>query len=170
MSEIRKVPAKRGRKPGPQPALQGNDLATKHGLFANTFRPGSEAERVYQAAQATTDPSKLARDAAFMLLARISEAYSVDPELESAHGAVAEALRRAVAEGYLSREAAQRALKRVFQPSLESLAKALGPLRSLLARMDVADPESAASPTGVIVINAKSEDWNPPQIPAPPES
>lgn len=167
MAVNRKIPAKRGRKPGPQPELRGNDLATKHGLFANTFQPGTEAERVYHAAQGVDDPSKLARDAAFMLLARISEAYSVDPELETAHGAVAEALRRGVAEGYLSREAAQRALKRVFQPSLESLAKALGPLRSLLARMDVADAESTAPSSGVIVINAKSENWGePPQLPS----
>lgn len=170
MAENRKNAVRRGRKPGPQPELKDNQLATTHGLFARAFAPGSEGEAAYQEAR-RKDASELARDAAHLLLAQVAEAYKYDPALEEAKGAVAECLRMGLAAGVISQEAAQRALKRMVQPDLVALGKALGPLRSLLARMDGPEDAKQGAPNGVIVINAKAEDWGQaPQIPAPPSA
>lgn len=170
MAENRKVAAKRGRKPGPQPELASNQLARTHGLFAKSFAPGSAGEAAYQEAR-HKDASELARDAAHLLLAQVAEAYRYDPALEEAKGAVAECLRMGLAAGVISQEAAQRALKRISQPDLVALGKALGPLRSLLARMDGPEDAKQGPAQGVIVINAKADDWGqPPQTKALPES
>lgn len=139
-------------------AMQGNNNPTKHGLFAQSFAPGSTGEAAYQEAR-RKDASELARDAAHLLLAQVAEAYKYDPALEEAKGAVAECLRMGLAAGVISQEAAQRALKRMVQPDLVALGKALGPLRSLLARMDGPEDAKQGAPNGVIVINAKAEDW-----------
>lgn len=166
MAENYIKPAKRGRKPGPQPEKEGNTAAVTHGLFSRAFAPGSEGEAAYQEAR-RKDASELARDAAHLLLAQVAEAYKYDPALEEAKGAVAECLRMGLAAGVISQEAAQRALKRMVQPDLVALGKALGPLRSLLARMDGPEDAKQGSPNGVIVINAKAEDWGkPPELPA----
>lgn len=156
-----------GRSTGPK--TPDNQNARKHGLFASAFKEGSAGARAYARLE-TMDATEKAREAADLVIGYLNEAVSVDPDLEAAKGAVAEALRAAVASGEMTREAAQKALAKVYRPDPVAIAKALAPLRGLLARLDAADAERAAGqPTGLIVVEAKTADWaqtqSPPTLP-----
>jgi hypothetical protein len=144
----------------------GNQNARKHGLFSAAFKEGSAGAETYARLE-HMDATGKAREAADMLISYINESMAVDPELESAKGAMAELFRQAVANGEMTRDYAQKALAKLYRPDPVSVAKALAPLRGLLARLDAADAEAARNaPTGLIVVEAKSADWA--QTQAPP--
>jgi hypothetical protein len=150
-------------------APKGNQNGTKHGLFSTVLAHDPVASAVYEAAW-DKDPSELARDAAQMLIGRIATAMQEGPDIETAKGQVAEALRGAVARGEVSRDHANAMIKKMHAPDPANVAKALAPLRGLLARLDAADAEAARNaPTGLIVVEAKSADWaqtqSPPALP-----
>lgn len=110
-------------------APKANQNARKHGIFAKSLGPaGLEA---YNAAK-EVEPDELARDSAEFLVAQVAQAYEYSHEFEDAKGLFRKFLDTEIAEQKLDPEIAFRMMNRLNQPSLDTLGRALGPLKSLL--------------------------------------
>lgn len=101
----------------------------KHGLFANAL--SDNGLEVYRAAK-KLKPEEVARNTAEFLVAQVAQAFDEPDDWQEVHDRFSEYLWAQVAEEKMSAESVIMVLRKLRQPAIDQLGKALGPLKGLL--------------------------------------
>lgn len=101
----------------------------KHGLFANAL--SDKGLEVYRAAK-KLKPEEVARNTAEFLVAQVAQAFDEPDDWQEVHDRFSEYLWAQVAEEKMSAESVIMVLRKLRQPAIDQLGKALGPLKGLL--------------------------------------
>lgn len=131
-------------------APAGNGNSRTHGLFARSL--GELGKSIYE--QTGTLPNEtLARDTARFVVAKVAEAYGSEQEHHGVFRLIEDYLDQLVDSERISRKAADFALRRLSEPSLDSLGRALGPLKGLLdgAKQDGGGEDGDGTPSRLVI-------------------
>lgn len=107
----------------------GNSNARTHGLYSPIL--GALGREFYEAAKGMADDD-LARDTAHFAIGKIAEAYGQDPEYKGAVALLDAHLAQLVESETISPGTRDRIIKKLADPDIGALGKALAPVKNLL--------------------------------------
>lgn len=136
----------------------GNSKARKHGLFSKAL---DETGRAFVEAAKKVPTEELARASAEFLLGRVVSACRTDTELKGATALAVAQVEQMMAADLIGPDAGASIIRKLREPNITEVAKALGPLRGLL---EVAQPPldkdaPAEGATTQPVIQIPMADW-----------
>lgn len=133
----------------------GNTNPKTHGLFSRSL--GSLGREVYEQAE-KSDGHQLARDAANFALAKVAEAYGGGAEVKGVLALVDDYLDQLLQAKQASPDAIAFVRRKLTEPDIATLGKALGPLKGLLEMQAKQAPEDSG-PGGFVVSHVKTAEW-----------
>lgn len=140
-----------GKTTGPKTAegkARSRENGLKHGLFSKSLGPlGLD---VYKGAKRYR-PEDLGRHAAEFVLAQVAQAFEESDDLEHARNEFEEWIWAKVAAEEMSSETAAMMVRKLRQPAIDQLGKALSPLKGLL---EVKKAEEAAKNDPIAALSA----------------
>lgn len=107
----------------------GSQNARKHGLFSASLGP--QGQDAYEMAK-ELPPEALAREAADFAIAKVAEVFAGNPEVKGVIRLVDDFLEGLVLQEELSYEAKTFIMRRLAEPDIASMGKALSPIKALL--------------------------------------